>query len=67
MSEQIIKQFNLRAECDPQSYALGVKEIWEVDSADYQSGRVVHTLGWPLSAEPMGVDLFIIVNPTGSR
>lgn len=54
LTEQIIRKFNLRAECDPQSYALGLKEIWEVNSAAYQPGLVVHTQGWPLDYQTYG-------------
>ena len=35
---------------DPQSYAIGVKELWEVDPARPQPGLVVHTAGWPLDS-----------------
>ncbi len=54
LSEQVMRQFNLRAECDFQSYGLGVKEIWEVDSPEFQLGRVVHTMGWPLDSSTYG-------------
>lgn len=46
-SEEIINKFNLRKDCDPQTYGLGIKEVWEIDPAKWQEGSVMHTLGWP--------------------
>jgi electron-transferring-flavoprotein dehydrogenase len=54
LSEQVMRRFQLRAACDPQSYALGLKEIWAVDSPVYQPGLVVHTVGWPLDSRTYG-------------
>lgn len=54
LTEQIMKRFHLRDPLRPQSYALGVKELWEVDSKDYQPGLVTHTLGWPLDRRTYG-------------
>lgn len=54
LSEQIMRHFNLRQKCDPQSYGLGIKEIWEVDSPAYQPGLVTHTQGWPLDKKTYG-------------
>jgi len=54
LSEQIMRQYDLREDCDPQSYGLGLKEIWEVDSAEYQPGLVTHTVGWPLDNKTYG-------------
>lgn len=54
LSEQLMEKFNLRQNCDPQSYGLGVKEIWEVDAAEFHQGRVIHTVGWPLDSQTYG-------------
>jgi len=54
LTEQIIKKFNLRQASDPQSYALGLKEIWEVNSPEYLPGKVIHTQGWPLDRKTYG-------------
>jgi electron-transferring-flavoprotein dehydrogenase len=48
LSKQIINRFNLRASSEPQTYGIGLKEIWEVDPAKHSPGRVEHTMGWPL-------------------
>ena len=51
LGRQLIAKFKLDAGKDPQSYALGVKELWEIDPARHQPGLVVHTAGWPM--DPM--------------
>lgn len=47
LAKQLFKQFNLRKGCQPMSYGLGVKELWEIDPAKHQPGLVMHTVGWP--------------------
>jgi len=47
-SESVMAKFNLRANAQPQSYGLGIKEVWQVPDADFVPGLVQHTLGWPL-------------------
>jgi electron-transferring-flavoprotein dehydrogenase len=48
LTKQLEMRFGLRAGADPQTYALGIKELWEVDPAQHRQGLVVHTIGWPL-------------------
>ena len=48
LGEELIAKFDLRADADPQHYGIGLKEIWEIDEARQDTGRVVHTMGWPL-------------------
>ncbi|WP_424927196.1 electron transfer flavoprotein-ubiquinone oxidoreductase [Amaricoccus tamworthensis] len=48
LSKQAISRYDLSANSDPQKYGLGMKEIWEIDPAKHQEGKVVHTMGWPL-------------------
>lgn len=43
------RQFNLEADCQPQTYGLGLKELWDIDPAKHAPGRVIHTQGWPLT------------------
>jgi hypothetical protein len=45
-----MKDFNLRDESQPQTYALGLKEVWEVPEEKLTPGHVQHTLGWPLQS-----------------
>jgi electron-transferring-flavoprotein dehydrogenase len=52
LSKELMRLFELRANCDPQVYGLGVKELWDIDPAKHVPGRVIHTQGWPLSETP---------------
>ncbi|MGB3689995.1 MAG: electron transfer flavoprotein-ubiquinone oxidoreductase [Jannaschia helgolandensis] len=54
LSKQVIARHNLDAESDVQKYGLGMKEIWEIDPAKHQPGKVVHTMGWPLGKNAGG-------------
>jgi electron-transferring-flavoprotein dehydrogenase len=54
LSKQVIARYGLDAESDVQKYGLGMKEIWEVDPAKHQPGKVVHTMGWPLGKNAGG-------------
>ncbi|MDN5842672.1 MAG: NAD(P)/FAD-dependent oxidoreductase, partial [Alcaligenaceae bacterium] len=54
LGRQLIERYKLDADCDPQSYAIGIKELWEVDPAQSHPGRVVHTSGWPLDSDTYG-------------
>lgn len=54
LSEAVMDQFNLRAGAQPQTYGLGVKEVWEVAADKHQPGRVLHTVGWPLRSDTYG-------------
>jgi electron-transferring-flavoprotein dehydrogenase len=49
LSKELMRIFDLRRDCDPQVYGLGVKELWDIDPALHQPGKVIHTQGWPLS------------------
>lgn len=54
LSQQLMKIFNLRDGKDPQTYGLGVKEIWQIDPSLHKPGRVEHTIGWPLDSQTYG-------------
>lgn len=54
LGKELIAKFDLAANQDPQSYALGVKELWEIDPAKHQPGLVVHTMGWPMDTQTYG-------------
>ena len=54
LGRQLIEKYRLDAGRDPQSYAIGIKELWEVDPAQAHPGRVVHTAGWPLDSDTYG-------------
>ena len=48
LTKKLVQKFDLRKDSCPQTYALGVKEVWELDPAKHQPGLVVHSLGFPL-------------------
>ncbi len=54
LTKTLIARFGLREGCDPQTYAIGVKELWEVAPERHQPGLVVHTIGWPLDSATYG-------------
>ena len=54
LSQQIIAHFHLDQDSQPQTYGIGIKEVWEVDSPLYNEGEVVHTVGWPLEKNTYG-------------
>ncbi|MCZ8409161.1 electron transfer flavoprotein-ubiquinone oxidoreductase [Achromobacter sp. SIMBA_011] len=54
LGRELIARYNLDQNVDPQSYGIGLKELWEVDSAQARPGLVVHTAGWPLDADTYG-------------
>lgn len=54
LTESIIKRFNLRKNCDPQTYGIGLKELWEIPEEKHQAGTVIHTVGWPLDRKTYG-------------
>lgn len=49
LGKQLIAHFDLAAQSDPQHYAIGFKEIWDIPSEHHQAGKVIHSAGWPLS------------------
>ena len=54
LGKQLIARYQLDAGKDPQSFAIGIKELWEVDPARAKPGLVVHTAGWPMRDQTFG-------------
>ncbi|HJV73592.1 MAG TPA: electron transfer flavoprotein-ubiquinone oxidoreductase [Noviherbaspirillum sp.] len=54
LGKQLMAQFDLNRGKDPQTYAIGIKELWEIDPKMHQPGLVIHTAGWPLNASTYG-------------
>jgi electron-transferring-flavoprotein dehydrogenase len=54
LTKMLVERFQLRTHADPQTYAIGIKELWDIDPAKHQPGLVVHTVGWPLDARTYG-------------
>lgn len=51
LGKQLYQRFNLDGDADPQHYALGIKELWDIPPEQHQPGLVVHGAGWPLTAK----------------
>ena len=49
LTKTLKAQFDLEANCEPQVYGIGIKELWDIDPAKHVPGRVLHTQGWPLT------------------
>ncbi|MEA2791114.1 MAG: electron-transferring-flavoprotein dehydrogenase [Acetobacteraceae bacterium] len=54
LSKQLMRRFNLRDGKDPQTYAIGIKELWEIPAANHKPGLIEHSLGWPLDRATYG-------------
>ena len=54
LGKQLIKEFSLDEGKTPQHFAIGFKEIWEVDNDKHSPGDVVHSMGWPLKGGTSG-------------
>ena len=49
LTKQMKAKYDLEANCQPQVYGLGIKELWDIDPKKHKPGRVIHTQGWPLT------------------
>ncbi|MBQ94664.1 MAG: electron transfer flavoprotein-ubiquinone oxidoreductase [Actinobacteria bacterium] len=49
LTKKMKAKYDLEADCQPQVYGLGIKELWDIEPAKHEPGRVIHTQGWPLS------------------
>ena len=54
LGKQLMAKFDLNKGKDPQSYGIGIKELWEIDPSKHKPGLVIHTAGWPLDAKTYG-------------
>nr|WP_107688852.1 electron transfer flavoprotein-ubiquinone oxidoreductase [Neisseria wadsworthii] len=54
LSKHLIERFRLDKHSQPQTYGIGIKEIWEVSEGKCQPGLVVHSTGWPLDTKTYG-------------
>jgi len=54
LSKRLIERFNLRAGHDPQTYAIGIKELWEITEENHRPGLIEHSIGWPLDSGTYG-------------
>ena len=54
LSKQLMQRYNLREGVDPQTYAIGIKEVWEIPTENHQPGLIEHAMGWPLDSATYG-------------
>lgn len=54
LTKILADRFNLRRDSQPQTYSLGIKEVWEIDPAQHKRGKVMHTVGWPMDTQTYG-------------
>ena len=54
LTKELFEKFNLREGKDPQTFAIGIKELWDVKSDKSKPGTVWHSIGWPLSSDTYG-------------
>lgn len=54
LTKTLIKKYDLRKNSDPQTYGIGIKELWEIDPSKHQQGLTVHSIGWPMDSKTYG-------------
>jgi len=54
LTKKLFDRFKLRTDCDPQVYGIGIKEVWQLDPANFVSGQITHTAGWPMDLTTYG-------------
>lgn len=54
LSKQLMKKYDLRKDVQPQTYGIGLKELWDIDPAKHKAGMVIHTQGWPMASDYAG-------------
>ena len=54
LTKALVQRFGLRDGSDPQTYGIGIKELWEVKPEQHRAGEVIHTVGWPMDRKTYG-------------
>nr|WP_233588738.1 electron transfer flavoprotein-ubiquinone oxidoreductase [Legionella sp. km535] len=54
LSQYLMSRFHLRDHAQPQTYGIGIKELWQVDASRHEPGKVIHTVGWPMDHATYG-------------
>ncbi|MCE2518166.1 MAG: NAD(P)/FAD-dependent oxidoreductase, partial [Alphaproteobacteria bacterium] len=54
LTKRLFEKFDLREGKDPQTYAIGIKELWDIDPAKSEPGKVWHSVGWPVKSDEYG-------------
>lgn len=54
ITKELIAKFKLDENSSPQTYGIGIKEIWDINPKNHKPGKVIHTIGWPLDYKTYG-------------
>lgn len=54
LTQHAKKKYDLEKDCDPQTYGLGIKEVWEIKPENHKKGTITHTIGWPMDNKTYG-------------
>jgi electron-transferring-flavoprotein dehydrogenase len=54
ITQTLFARYDLRKNADPQTYGIGIKELWELPPSSHRAGKVVHSIGWPLDHHTYG-------------
>ena len=54
LGKQLMEKFDLNRDADPQTYGIGLKELWEIQPEKHQFGLVIHSGGWPMEPDTYG-------------
>ena len=54
LTKQVVRKYDLRSDSQPQTYALGIKEIWEIEPEKFKPGEITHSMGYPLPSDTYG-------------
>tara|TARA_R100000005_G_scaffold96726_1_gene86836 strand:- start:22855 stop:24504 length:1650 start_codon:yes stop_codon:yes gene_type:complete len=54
LTKGLFEKFGLRKNCDPQTFGIGIKELWELDPEKHHEGQIFHSFGWPLGSDTYG-------------
>lgn len=65
LTKVLMKKLGLDAECEPQTYGIGLKELWRIDPAKHKPGTVEHTAGWPVDYKTWGGSFLYHIDEPG--
>ncbi|KAL4741579.1 hypothetical protein BDV11DRAFT_55194 [Aspergillus similis] len=54
LTKQVTKKYDLRRDSQPQTYGIGIKEVWEIQPEKFKSGEITHSMGYPLPKDTYG-------------
>ena len=67
LTKEVMEQFELASECEPQTYGIGLKELWRVAPEKHKPGSVEHTVGWPADNATWGGSFLYHLDPADSE